>query len=593
MRRILFVSIILVLVAATAHADGVKIPPVGVKALPQVPHQTALIRYKDGVETLMVQSSFQGEGEEFMWILPVPDAPTSFEVASPGLFTTLNHAFQPEITIEVSRWWMWVTAFILVWTGIAFSLKLSMRRALATGGMLILSLVPILFFLPRLGHYRSAGSDPTGMRGVTLESEVEVGPYTVSVLEAESFAGLNAWLADGGFREIPADGERDVAQYLADGWRFVVARLTRDGDGFSRPDPLAVTFATGTPVYPMKLTRLADSDLYLDLFVIAEGEAVVDYATLRREFVGIFEAQDFEYDAGKQPVLVDAESGTSIGHPGLMALMWPSCVATKLHGTVAPSEMTRDIAIDVQAPKSFRAHFYSQAAAIESAIRAGALLWCVLTIVAVLAASRLYREGPAPEGRLIAKARESIAVPLLSVVFLPIAHLVAFHVLRVMDGGMFLFCSLLIAAVVGAVLLAGITFRRYGSPNTTRVLQKKGWLGLLASVAVASLFGVAYYQHLETIETTAQNLPSRGSVKYMGSSVLGLRPELAKAPFDDIAAAVLDDANAWRAEREEPAVEIEDSPGNFILLRDERGLVVRSFAYDPVGLPMENVLREP
>lgn len=83
--------------AAEARADGMKFPPKAVRKLPRIPRQQALIRHRDGEQTLIIGTTIDGEGDRFGWIMPVPATPTNLEATEPGLFEVLASALGPEI----------------------------------------------------------------------------------------------------------------------------------------------------------------------------------------------------------------------------------------------------------------------------------------------------------------------------------------------------------------------------------------------------------------------------------------------------------------------------------------------------------------
>ena len=93
-RIILAAFFVTLLAPLLAIADGVHTPLVGYPKLPEIPRQCALITYKDGVETLVVESSYQTDSPAVQWILPVPANPDKIEVADKDMLTVGNHVPQ-------------------------------------------------------------------------------------------------------------------------------------------------------------------------------------------------------------------------------------------------------------------------------------------------------------------------------------------------------------------------------------------------------------------------------------------------------------------------------------------------------------------
>ena len=79
-----------------SYADGVYIPPAR-KKIPNIPVQRALIKYHEGTEALIIESTLDGEGGDYGWIIPVPNPPKKFDKISPGLLKTLSLQIQPKI----------------------------------------------------------------------------------------------------------------------------------------------------------------------------------------------------------------------------------------------------------------------------------------------------------------------------------------------------------------------------------------------------------------------------------------------------------------------------------------------------------------
>ena len=90
------VRLSLLFVCQLSYADGVYIPAAK-KKIPDIPVQRALVKYRGGTESLIVESTLNGEGGDYGWIIPVPSPPTKFEKISPGLLKTMSLQIQPKI----------------------------------------------------------------------------------------------------------------------------------------------------------------------------------------------------------------------------------------------------------------------------------------------------------------------------------------------------------------------------------------------------------------------------------------------------------------------------------------------------------------
>ena len=74
----------LLFVNQLSYVDGVFIPAAK-KKIPDIPVQRALVKYQGGTEALIIESTLDGEGGDYGWIIPVPNQPTKFDKVSPGL----------------------------------------------------------------------------------------------------------------------------------------------------------------------------------------------------------------------------------------------------------------------------------------------------------------------------------------------------------------------------------------------------------------------------------------------------------------------------------------------------------------------------
>ena len=140
-----------------ALADGMVIPERAF-ALPQIPDQQALLHYVNGTETLVIETSFVGQGTNFAWVVPLPAA-AKIKPASTGLFPTLQTIFQPEVVLSVNHYWIALpVAALAIWFGWV------MRREsfFAVLMLCILILLAALLLLPALAP---GGSKAAGMAG--------------------------------------------------------------------------------------------------------------------------------------------------------------------------------------------------------------------------------------------------------------------------------------------------------------------------------------------------------------------------------------------------------------------------------------------
>ena len=95
MKRVL-AALTFLLLAISGLADGKVFAHRTAIADATIPDQRALLYWSNGVERLVIETRFAGEGSNFAWVVPVPNPPV-VEEASPGLFATLAHQLKPEL----------------------------------------------------------------------------------------------------------------------------------------------------------------------------------------------------------------------------------------------------------------------------------------------------------------------------------------------------------------------------------------------------------------------------------------------------------------------------------------------------------------
>jgi hypothetical protein len=111
-----FISFVVVLLPLALFGDGKVFPPTAYPDV-QIPDQRALIHFADGAETLVIETSFVGQGTNFAWVVPVPSVP-KIEEASTGLFPTLQTIFHPKVIHDVTRYYLGLLiagALVVMW----------------------------------------------------------------------------------------------------------------------------------------------------------------------------------------------------------------------------------------------------------------------------------------------------------------------------------------------------------------------------------------------------------------------------------------------------------------------------------------------
>jgi hypothetical protein len=166
--------------------------------------------------TAVVQISYQGDKDNFAWIVPVPTAPV-LDATFPQLaFQALDNATQPQYRKNQC-------------------------------------------FRAEFGFPNAAGGGPAAApsdnSGVNIIARQVVGPYDTVTLTGTSADVIVDWLQRNGYRitdkMIPV-----IAPYVADGMPFVALRLTPTAD-VTDISPLSMTYAGNMPMIPIKLTAIA------------------------------------------------------------------------------------------------------------------------------------------------------------------------------------------------------------------------------------------------------------------------------------------------------------------------------------------------
>ena len=357
----------LLFVYQLSYADGVYIPAAR-KKIPDIPVQRALVKYHGGTEALIIESTLDGEGGDYGWIIPVPNQPTKFDKVSPGLLKTLSLQIQPKIHHVERHPKVFGIRIESIFTILVVIACFCIMRWGAEGYIIALTLLVFYFgVVPNFLSYRAGPGSLSKVNSlIKITSSEIVGDYEVFVLEVQDSSVLNTWLENNGFSKFPQEATKLIDDYISHDWLFVVAKLRTILDGIATPHPIMLEFETDKPVYPMKLTAIPGSTLYLELYVVGENEAIPVNYNLQKEYCNFF-------DYGKIPDNrfnpLEDQTGfipreffdpyMEIAHSDALKVMWDGCVVTKFSGEVSSDEMIEDMFFQFKEANPSRSELYS------------------------------------------------------------------------------------------------------------------------------------------------------------------------------------------------------------------------------------------
>ncbi len=186
--------------------------------------QKAVILYANGTgnctgnctgnytEHLILSVSFEGDAEDFAWVIPVPNLP-EITVTNAELFWELSDFTAAEV--------------------------------------------------PHGGGFGCFGAAAPGDQdGVDVIEEQVVGPYATAILSATNETALVDWLNANGYI-FPEDGEEIVSEYIEKEWYFVATKINavEEDTGYALAEgaiePIVLSFASNQTVYPLRISSLS------------------------------------------------------------------------------------------------------------------------------------------------------------------------------------------------------------------------------------------------------------------------------------------------------------------------------------------------
>ena len=226
-----------IITESVVYADGIYIPAQYYKQPPNIPSQGAIIVYRQGVEKLVIESALEGEGTEFGWLLPVPSEPTEIRAVSRGMLESLSLTLQPEIIsrplFDVGTSFIWLLVVAVLSLAYILSRKF---RTMAYILVLIISAFVVAFFF---GSHLGITIEASG--GLVADVQ-DIGSYQIATLKVNDINDLKKWLTENGYAGLSSKEAGIISDYITSNWRFIAAKLKRNGEGLSKPHPVAVTF---------------------------------------------------------------------------------------------------------------------------------------------------------------------------------------------------------------------------------------------------------------------------------------------------------------------------------------------------------------
>lgn len=252
------------------------------------PNQLAMIVFDDMVEKIIFQIDYEGDAEDFAWVIPVPGYPKLFSV-------------EDEIFYELYQ-----------------LTKITPPSNFGCGSG----------YLPG-----SEGEDG----GVHIWEENQVGIYQTATLSATDPNSLVGWLNDNGYA-FPSNGQEILDYYVQKNWFFVAMKIqakeiVNNSEYYSGAiQPIGIMFFSDEIVYPLKISSLSVPSWGTEVLVYT-------FSDERVTFPGAIE----EYNAIITP---NQLKGYSI----LSGLIDETFILTKLRKTFTSEEMGDDLVL-VPVPK--------------------------------------------------------------------------------------------------------------------------------------------------------------------------------------------------------------------------------------------------
>jgi hypothetical protein len=386
--------------ASVALADG-KVFARALAVPVTIPDQRTLIHYSNGLEKLVIETSFQGQGTNFAWVVPLP-SPPAIEAVSTHFFPRLAASFQPEVIHPGSPWWL---MYLSLGAGALLGLVAYRRKGRA--GCLVLcalgflGLLVVALLLPLFVRAKGGTGGPPAVDVRVLDRRV-VGFYDTTVIAGTNGQALLAWLNTNSFF-TPTGAAPVISEYARQGWVFVAVRLSPTAltGQTQQAHPLAFTFRSTQAVYPLRLTGVENDKCSIELFVFGDRRAEADGFQVEHCGQPLFprlppvEEQSAIWE--KVSFSLPRPGEYRVRNPEVRRFVQPAPVATKLLGHLSTREMQTDVVLRWIPYRPTLPVYHSAAAAITTganwAVGTGTLATVLLILLARKEGGTSLRRG--------------------------------------------------------------------------------------------------------------------------------------------------------------------------------------------------------
>lgn len=181
--------------------------------------------------SVYVEIMYQGEAEDFAWLLPVPEVPT-LDTWYGQAFNALDQITQP--VFQPENWGCFAAPE-------------------AAGG-----------------EADADGLADDANRGPDILAREQVGPFDTVTLASNDPRETVEWLRENGFRIVPAM-EPFIAMYSEEGMKFTAMKL-QPGEEVESIRPIKMTYTSQNPMIPLRLTSVAAMpEMGIKVWVLAKS----------------------------------------------------------------------------------------------------------------------------------------------------------------------------------------------------------------------------------------------------------------------------------------------------------------------------------